>query len=279
MTETDTTTNTGDTGDGRGLSARTLLARYIALVALRWLPPGIYGTVLVLLAQSRGLSVSQIGLVVSAQGVIVLALELPTGGLSDALGRRPTLMLSAALGLVFPSVLYFAHSLPVFAAAFAIQGVYRALDSGPLEAWYVDATLAVAPDARLERGLSAGGVAAGVAIAVGAVMSSGLVAWRPLPGVERLAVPVLVALAFQMIGLVAVMALVTEPRSRRDMRRDMRALWGSVRQVPQVVGDGLCLLRSSRVLLALVLVEVFWGFGMVAFETLMPIERRLSWGR
>jgi predicted MFS family arabinose efflux permease len=42
--------------------------------------------------------------------------------------------------------------------------------------------------------------------------------------------------------------------------------------VPRVVGDGLGLLRGSRVLLALVGVELFWGFAMVAFETLFPIR-------
>ena len=39
-----------------------------------------------------------------------------------------------------------------------------------------------------------------------------------------------------------------------------------------VIGDGLGLLRTSRVLLALVGVELFWGFAMVTFESLFPIR-------
>ena len=39
-----------------------------------------------------------------------------------------------------------------------------------------------------------------------------------------------------------------------------------------MVVDGLRTLRASRVLLALVLVEVFWSVGMIAFETFMPIR-------
>jgi hypothetical protein len=31
-----------------------------------------------------------IGLILATQGFVVLALELPTGGLADALGRRPS---------------------------------------------------------------------------------------------------------------------------------------------------------------------------------------------
>ena len=42
----------------------------------------------------------------------------------------------------------------------------------------------------------------------------------------------------------------------------------ALRMVAQAVG----LLRRSRVLLALVAVELFWGFGMVTFESLLPIR-------
>jgi len=42
--------------------------------------------------------------------------------------------------------------------------------------------------------------------------------------------------------------------------------------VPRVIADGIGLLRSSRVLLALVCVELFWGFSMVTFESLFPIR-------
>ena len=50
-----------------------------------------------------------------------------------------------------------------------LQGVYRALDSGPLESWYVDTTLAAEPDAGIEHGLSAGATVLSVAIALGAL--------------------------------------------------------------------------------------------------------------
>ena len=74
------------------LTVRSARRRYLALIALRWLPTGLLIPVTVLLALSRGLSLTEIGLVFSIQGLVVLALELPTGGLSDALGRRPVLI-------------------------------------------------------------------------------------------------------------------------------------------------------------------------------------------
>ena len=39
-----------------------------------------------------------------------------------------------------------------------------------------------------------------------------------------------------------------------------------------MVGQAFGLLRRSRVLLALVAVELFWGFGMVTFESLLPVR-------
>ena len=70
-------------------------------------------------------------------------------------------------------------SVAAFAAVTILQGVYRALDSGPLEAWYVDATLAAEPDAEIEHGLSAGSTVLSLAIAVGALISGALVALDP----------------------------------------------------------------------------------------------------
>jgi len=41
--------------------------------------------------QDRGLTLAQVGMVSATQSIVVLLLELPTGGLADAVGRRPVL--------------------------------------------------------------------------------------------------------------------------------------------------------------------------------------------
>ena len=250
------------------LDPRSARRRYLALIALRWLPTGLLIPIGVLLMLSRGLSLTEIGLVYSAQGFVVLALELPTGGLSDSLGRRPTLVLATLIGILSLAVLYLAHSLPMYVGAMVLQGIYRALDSGPLEAWFVDATLAADPGARIETGLGAGSSVLAVAIAAGALLSGGLIAVAPFPAVETLAVPLLLALALQGLSLAAIAVLMTEPA----VGRGARAVRQSVAAVPSVVREGLGLLRSSRVLLALILVEGLWGFAMVTFEQLFPIR-------
>ena len=250
------------------LDARSARTRYLVLVGLRWLPTGLLIPIVVLLALSRGLSLTEIGVVFGLQGLVVLFLELPTGGLSDALGRRPVLILASIVGLVSLSILTIADSVALFAVVRILQGVYRALDSGPLEAWYVDATLAAEPDAEIEHGLSAGSTVLSLAIAIGALISGALVALEPFPAIPALTLPLLVALALSVVNLVAIIVLMREVRPGRGLA----AVASSVRAVPAVIGDGIRLLRGSHVLAAVVAVELFWGFSMVTFESLFPIR-------
>ncbi|BCJ57268.1 MFS transporter [Micromonospora endophytica] len=250
------------------LTVRQVRRRYLVLHGLRWLPAGLVIPVSILLMQERGLTLTQIGLAVAAQGVVVLALELPTGGFADALGRKPVLVVATVVGLVSTGLLVVADSFALLAAVWALQGVFRALDSGPLESWYVDTTLATDPDAAYEKGLGQGGMVLGVSIAAGALLSGGLVALGPVGPVSALTVPVVIAAGFQGISLVALLTLLVEQRPVTGPG----ALRASMRTVPRLVGAALGLLRRSRVLLALVAVELSWGFGMVTFEALLPIR-------
>ena len=250
------------------MTAAQARRRFLVLLALRWLPVGLMIPVSVLLPLDRGLSLAQYGSVAALQGLAVLLLELPTGGLSDVIGRRPVLLLAGVVEIVALSLLTVADSVLIFMVFYLLQGVYRALDSGPLEAWYVDHALAADEHADIETGLSRSGAVVGVAIAVGALATGGLVALDPFGAVSALSLPVYVALGLQVVSLVAVALLMTEHRPRRGLA----ALAGSVRGVPAAIGGALSLLRRSRIIVALVAVELFWGFGMVAFEGLMPVR-------
>ena len=250
------------------LTARSVRHRYLTLVAMRWLPTGLLIPVFILLPVERGLSLSEIGLAAAGQGLIVLFLELPTGGLADSLGRKRVLMASTLVGMTSVGIYLLADSFALFFAAFALQGVFRALDSGPLEAWYVDATHAVDPDAQIQQGLSGAGIALGVAIATGALLSGLLVTLDPIRGLEALATPIVLSLALQLVGLAGVVILMTEIRTEKGWQAATRA----ARETPAAIRSGLRLLRDNRVLLAIVSVELFWGFGMVTFESFIPLR-------
>lgn len=250
------------------LSIHQVRNRYLILLSLRWLPVGLLVPVFVLLMQERGLTLTEIGVAFAAQGLLVLLLELPTAGLADAVGRRPVLVLAAVVNLVSMALFVVADSFALLVAVWALQGVYRALDSGPLESWFVDSTLAADPDAEYERGLSQGGTALGVAMAVGALLSGALVALGPVGPFTALTMPIVVAVGLQVVGLLAVLALLRERRTTAGSS----ALRESIAEAPRMIGQAMGLLRRSRVLLALLSVELFWGFGMITFEALLPVR-------
>lgn len=252
----------------RQLDPRQARTRYLILLALRWLPSGMLLPVLTLLPLDRGLTLSELGLAAAVQGLVVFLLELPTGGLSDALGRRPVLIASGVISLVGIGLIFVADSFALFALAFAVQGIYRALDSGPLEAWFVDTVRAHDPDADISAGLSRGGTVMGIAIGGGALLAGGLVALGPIGSIEALAVPVLLAALLRAVSVLATMSLLVEARQRSGWSATATA----VRSVPGVIAGAMRLIRRSAVLQCLILIELTWGFGATAFESLTPVR-------
>ncbi len=252
---------------------------FLLLTATRWFPVGLVVSVTTLLPIERGLSVTQTLSLATFSGLVVFALELPTSGTADAVGRKPVLVAAAVAQVVAAALFSAAHSFVAFAVSTVVMGVFRALDSGPLEAWFVDAVHATNPGADVDRTLSRQSAVLGVSIALGALVSGGLVWWHPVTAWSALTLPYVVYAALAVVHLVAVTTLMREERGRavdspttaRWSRRLARAA-ASARHAPAVVADGLRLARGNRVLLALLLVEVFWSTGMVVFESLMPIR-------
>ena len=245
---------------------RSIQRRYHLLLALRWAPSGLAITVFVLLPLSRGLTLAEIGIATAAQGLVMLALELPSGGLADALGRKPVLQLAGLVSIAGTALVLAAHSVAGLAVAAGVLGISRALDSGPLQSWFVDASLAADPDADLEQGLGWADVVICAAIGGGALVGGFLVRLDGVFGVEPLVVPLLASILLQVVGLLAVTLVLDEPRRASGWRAAARTTAG----VPTVVREAVRLIRRSRLLTALVIGELLWGFGMVSFETFMP---------
>jgi MFS family permease len=243
-------------------AAATLHRRFVALSALRWLGTGCVIPLTVVLFQDRGLTLAEIGIAAAVQSVVVLLLELPTGGLADTLGARRVLLVACGFDLIALAVFVVADSFALLALGWGIMGVFRALDSGPLEAWYVDQALAADAEADIERGIAHGSAALSGAIAAGCLLCAVLVTVGPIAGVDALVLPLLAAIVLRVVDTVAIARLVTDdPLTRRGARE-------AVADVPTVIRAGVDVVRGSRALQALVLIEVLWSAGMVAVESL-----------
>jgi MFS family permease len=249
------------------LTPRQAQRRYVGLTALRWLPVGISAPVTVLLATSRGLSPADIGLVLVVYGIVTLLLELPTGGLADALGHRPVLVLSGLLSIASLLLMAVADSVLLFCVAWAVQGMGRALDSGPLEAWYVDSVHLADPDADVTPGLSRAGAADGLGLSFGAVVGGVM---PLLVGDGSFATPLLVAAGMTVVSIGCVVLLVRPLATSH--RSGAAALAAGARDVPRVVRDTVVLVSRNRLLRLLWVVSFLTGAVLTTMELLGPLQ-------
>ncbi|WP_344015010.1 MFS transporter [Streptomyces thermospinosisporus] len=259
-------------------AVRTARRRYVTVCALFWLPPGLAMAPLVLLFTERGMDLAAIAGFYAAHSLTVSVLELPTGGLSDAIGRRPVL---AVAGVLNTGALLL-HALGTTAAALTLgmvlMGAGRALASGPAEAWYVDTVQAAAgPGAELRTGLARGSTATSAALAAG-ILLGGALPWLlglgPDPGarltestsglVLPLSVPVLLGAAVEIVFVAYVLAALREPpRPPVTVRSVLRGIPGAVLNGARSAGrDALV----RRILLS----TAAAGSALAAIELLMP---------
>jgi MFS family permease len=244
---------------------------FLTLTCTRWFPVGLVVGLFPLWALERGLSVSQTLLASALAGLVIFVLELPTSGFADAFGRRPVFVAGAIVNVIASVVYLVADSFVTFALAAGLTGVFRALDSGPLEAWFVDTVHATLPDADVDGSLSAEGTVIGLSISAGALLSGGLVVWDPLPVGSALLLPFLAFTALNLVHLVTVLAVLKEPRNPAVATGAHRAVQ-SAKEAPTVIREGLQMLRTNSVLRGITLVEIFWCAAMVVFEAFQPIR-------
>ncbi|HEX2075528.1 MAG TPA: MFS transporter [Geodermatophilus sp.] len=252
------------------LTAVSAGRRFVVLTALRWLPLGLSAPVTVLLASARGLSPADIGVLLAVYSTVTLLLELPTGGLADAIGHRPVLVLSGLLTVAGLLTMVVADGMPLFAVAWALHGAGRALDSGPLEAWYVDAVHAVDPTADVTTGLSRAAAADGAGLALGAVLGGLVPLLAAGSGSTVLALPLLLAAALGVVSVVAVLLLVVPLGTASG--HGGAALRTGVRAVPAVVRDTARLVAGDLLLRRLLAISLLTGTVLTTLELLGPLH-------
>jgi MFS family permease len=206
-----------------------LTRRFIVLRALRWLPIGVVLPFMIITPDARGLSLGAIGAVFAVHSAVAILLEVPSGALADALGRRRIMLAGAGLTALSLLVFALAEEVATFMLSVGLLAAGRALISGSLEAWYVDSLRLLDPLAPLARGLSRGAAAEGIAMAVGSLVGGGLVAIVGPDGGEGAmsgyGIAAIGGAGAALLYLAAVMALVHEPpvsRTQAERRASIR---------------------------------------------------------
>lgn len=255
---------------------RGVTRRYALLVGLQefavWLPLPVF----ILHMTDRGLDLGLIGLAFAVRAIFVVLLEVPTGGLADAIGRKPVALASQASTLI-SFVFLLVVTGPVTLLLYALfQGVGAALHSGALEAWYVDKLRAANPDVSLQKNLATINVAQTVAMLAGAGLGGALPSlasgWSlPWP-VAGFGVALLAGVVMRAIVWWLTVRLVEEPEFAGKARP------AGLLATPAIIRDGLRLSWRIPVMPYLLVAGAAMGVAIISLETFWQPIASLTFG-
>ncbi len=242
---------------------------YSLVLFLFWLATALPLALSILLYQARGITLFEIGLAMAVYSATIVLLEVPTGGLADAIGRKRVTLLAYGLMAVTGIIHLFTFTFPLLLLGWALYGVSRALASGALEAWFVDALQTADPTIDLQPPLARAGTVSLLALGIGTLAGSAipqLFANLPEDGtavLTPLAMPILFSLVLKLILLPVVALLIHEQRPSGS-----ESSWRSgFRQMPLILQDAFQLSRRNPTILLLLTTTAAAGLAMVALET------------
>ncbi|MGE5552095.1 MAG: MFS transporter [Bacteroidota bacterium] len=249
------------------MTKERLLFVYTLNQSFHWFIVGLIIPVLSLLQLDKGLNLFQIGVIGALYSGTTLLLELPTGGLADAIGRKEVYL--ASLSTTFLAVLVIAAGTgfwPV-AVGFVLFGIGRALSSGTIDAWFVDEFKRLVPEGNLQKATALVNVFIPIGLCVGALFGGILpmTLGRYLSGAHRLGV--YDANLFAKAALLAVQFVLTITLVREPAHADGRpGVADGLRMTPRILRTAVTYGLKKRVVLLLLLTTLAWGFGFAGLE-------------
>lgn len=250
------------------LTLGQLKRRYFTITSLFWFASVLPGATLVLFAQARGLDLLEIGFIFGAYGLMIVLLEVPTGGLADSIGRRRVTLIAVGVTLVSQLTLASAFSFWQFVAFAVIGGMGRALISGAPEAWFIDGLKTLDAKMDIQPPLAQAEVFSTTALAVGTLLGGFLPdLFAFLPSTETaliapLSVPILAsALCFIFLGI-TVFSLMLEPRTPPGSGGP-----SGLAKLPTLLKEAVGVSTGSRTILLLLLATLASGFALSGLET------------
>ncbi len=239
-----------------------LVSLATALLIALWIP----------LMQARGLSPVQISTMVAIYGLTIALLEVPTGGLADAFGRKRVALVAYSTIVVADVVYFFAFSYAAYIVYGLIFAVGRALASGALEAWFVDALQAEDAAVDLQPPLAVANTMQLTALGIGPLIGTSLP--YLFPNLPADGTAILTPFAVPVLGTIAVRALAvfwTWRFVHED--REAAASWRhGIASVPAIIRTGFDLARRNPTILLLFGATFAAGVLLTTLETHWPLR-------
>jgi MFS family permease len=250
-------------------SERQIQRVYFLAVFLFWLATALPLPILVLILQSRGLDLFQIGILMGAYSLTIVLLEVPTGGLADSVGRKRVSMVAYSTTMIAGLILLFSFSFSLFLVGWILAGVGRALASGSLDAWFVDALREANPEIDLQPPLAKAGTVTFLALGLGTLLSGILPRlFGSLPA-EGSAVLTPFTMTVVLSSVILIILLIVIGLFVHDSRSaTMKGAWKrGFQEVPIIVRDAFNLSKNNTTLLLLLGITLTSGLALASIET------------
>ena len=223
------------------MDKKKLLRLYAAHQGLHWSIVGIAIPVLILIFQSRGLSLQEIGYVMAVWVGSTACFEIPLGGVADKYGRKVTYMASLVINIIGCVVLYYAVSIELLLAAAFFLGAARAVYSGTLDAWFYDSFQAAIGGLSYHSALAKLNVVVTFGLATGALVGGWLPDYASASLVEQTTsiydLNIIVIICANTLLLIATWLMIKEQRSKPEA--------ASHEHSTNVIRQGLNVVRES----------------------------------
>ncbi len=251
-------------------STTAIKRTYYVIISLFWFATALPMALSILLMQARGVDLFQVGLFMGVYSFTIVVLEVPTGGLADAIGRKRVTLLAYLFIACFGLVFLFAFSFAMFMLAAVLYGIGRALSSGALDAWFIDALHNADPDIDLQPALATANNFTLLSLGSGLLLGSlipRLFNWLPPDGTAVLSpysMPIVFSLGAKIVLIILTIILVKEnrPASKNITWRQ------GFQEVPTIIKTGLSLSHQNSILRLLLGATLAAGLVLITLETL-----------
>lgn len=213
---------------------------------------------------SKGLNLFEAGVVFSMHGIMIILLELPTGGLADQIGRKTVYLISSAIVVLAIAVfLSFSHITIFLYIAFGMMGAARSLSTGTIDAWFVDEFKKVEPDGDLQKAFAVAGIFTPAGLALGTLVGGGLPLLSTFLQWERYTLNLVMMLIAYLWVTLYTIVWITEHSHRFN-----NSLRSSFQNLPQVLNDAFQYGFQHKAIFLLMTAILCWGVSVASLESL-----------
>lgn len=241
---------------------------YIINQTFHWFIVGLTFPILVLFILQKGLDIFEAGLVLSGYSIATIVLELPTGGLADAIGRKRVYLLSLAVMFAGYALIVFVDGFVLTFLAAAVLGSARALSSGSIEAWFIDEFTISNPNGNLQHALARAGAFFPLGIGLGSLLGGAIPATASSIAIDLFGNPY--ALNFVIAAFLALLQIGLTVLMVKEARRPISSgtVIDSVRTTPKNIAISVELGLRNPVTRLLIVAFMVLGFAALGVELL-----------